>query len=261
MGVKARANITISRIIDVEAEIRYYLSQSSTLSTPAKPTTYPPPSAWVTTEPEYSNDNSNTLYFVICTVYTNGSFQYSDVSKSSTYEGIRIAQTRIDQNNSSITFWAKEVYKVKEDSSKVREDCYSDTQKALEDYVTDSDYTKNKAETDSKVSSIEASLGNTASKDDLDGYVSNEKYNSEISKYMRFTVNGIEIGSTDNPLKLTLDNEAIKFENNGKVIGRWDGSNFYTGDIVVELNQRAQFGNFAFVPRSDKSLMFLKVHD
>ena len=170
-------------------------------------------------------------------------------------------QTQVDQNNSSITFWAKEVYKVKEDSGKVREDCYSDTQKALEDYVTDSDYTKNKAETDNKVSSIEDSLGNTASKDDLDGYVSNEKYNSEISKYMRFTVNGIEIGSTDNPLKLTLDNEAIKFENNGKVIGRWDGSNFYTGDIVVELNQRAQFGNFAFVPRSDKSLMFLKVHD
>lgn len=261
MGTKARASITISRIIDVEAEIRYYLSQSSTLSTPAKPTTYPPPSTWTTTEPEYSNDNSNTLYFVICTVYTNGSFQYSDVSKSSTYEGIRIAQTRIDQNDESITFWADRVYKVEGDIGKVRTDCNSDTQKALENYVTEDAYTKNKAETDNKMSSIEDSLDNTASKDDLNGYVSNEKYRNEVSKYMKFTIDGIEIGSADNPLKLTLDNEAIKFENNGKVIGKWDGSNFYTGDIVVELNQRAQFGNFAFVPRSDGSIMFLKVKD
>lgn len=170
-------------------------------------------------------------------------------------------QTQVDQNNSSITFWAKEVYKVKEDSGKVREDCYSDTQKALENYVTDSDYTKSKAETDNKVSSIEDSLDNTASKDDLDGYVSNEKYNSEVSKYMQFTTDGIEIGSPDNSLKLTIDNSAIKFKNGDNVIGSWDGSNFYTGDIVIKLNQRAQFGNFAFVPRSDGSIMFLKVHD
>ena len=52
MSIKARANVTISRIIDVEAEIRYYLSQSSDLPTPEKPTTYPPPSTWASTEPE-----------------------------------------------------------------------------------------------------------------------------------------------------------------------------------------------------------------
>ena len=52
MSIKARANVTISRIIDVEAEIRYYLSQSSDLPTPEKPTTYPPPSTWASTEPD-----------------------------------------------------------------------------------------------------------------------------------------------------------------------------------------------------------------
>lgn len=41
--------------------------------------------------------------------------------------------------------------------------------------------------------------------------------------------------------------------------GSWDGNDFYTGNIVVRLNERAQFGNFAFVPRSDGSLSFLKV--
>lgn len=254
MSIKARANVTISRIIDVEAEIRYYLSQSSDLPIPEKPTTYPPPSTWASTEPDYSNGDSHTLYFVICTVYTNGVFKYSDVSKSSTYEGIRRTETRIDQTQSRITFL------ISEEIEKVRTDYKADTEKTLENYVTEGDYVKNKAETDNKMSGIEDDLSHKASKDDLNGYATVEQYN-EIRKYIRFTLNGIEIGSSNNPLTLTLDNEAIKFENNGTVIGRWDGTSFYTGDIVVEVNQRAQFGNFAFVPRADKSLMFLKVHD
>lgn len=238
------------------AEIRYYLLQSSILPIPEKPTTYPPPSTWTTTEPVYShsNDGPDTLYFVVCTVYTNGEFKYSDVSKSSTYEGIRNTETRIDQSENGIKF------SIKEQIATVRTDYKTYTDNALGNYVDKTSYDDDKKNTDDKMFNIEDDLSNKASKDDLDGYVSTEKYN-EIYKYMRFTVNGIEIGSNTNPLKLTLDNEAIKFENNGKVIGRWDGSNFYTGDIIVELNQRAQFGNFAFVPRSDKSLMFLKVHD
>jgi hypothetical protein len=41
--------------------------------------------------------------------------------------------------------------------------------------------------------------------------------------------------------------------------GSWDGDNFYTGNLVIRVSERAQLGNFAFVPRSDGSLMFLKV--
>lgn len=253
-GIKNDVNSLRGEI--ATAEIRYYLLQSSILPIPEKPTTYPPPSTWTTTEPVYShsNDGPDTLYFVVCTVYTNGEFKYSDVSKSSTYEGIRNAETRIDQSENGIKF------SIKEQIATVRTDYKTYTDNALGNYVDKTSYDDDKKNTDDKMFNIEDDLSRKASKDDLDGYVSTEKYN-EIYKYMRFTVNGIEIGSNTNPLKLTLDNEAIKFENNGKVIGRWDGSNFYTGDIIVELNQRAQFGNFAFVPRSDKSLMFLKVHD
>lgn len=253
-GIKNDVNSLRGEI--ATAEIRYYLLQSSILPIPEKPTTYPPPSTWTTTEPVYShsNDGPDTLYFVVCTVYTNGEFKYSDVSKSSTYEGIRNAETRIDQSENGIKF------SIKEQIATVRTDYKTYTDNALGNYVDKTSYDDDKKNTDDKMFNIEDDLSHKASKDDLDGYVSTEKYN-EIYKYMRFTVNGIEIGSNTNPLKLTLDNEAIKFENNGKVIGRWDGSNFYTGDIIVELNQRAQFGNFAFVPRTDKSLMFLKVHD
>ena len=244
-------------------EIRYYLLQSSTLAAPEKPTTYPPPSTWATTEPIYSNPDNDpdTLYFVTCTVYANGAFEYSDVLISSTYESIRNAETRINQTKSSIDF------SITEQINTVRTDYKTYTDNALNNYVTDADYGKDKKNMDDKMSDMEDALSNKATKDDLNGLATSEQYN-EIRKYISFTKDGIKISSYstyDNPdakhLTLTLDNDAIKFENNGVVIGRWDGSNFYTGDIVVELNQRAQFGNFALVPRSDKSLMFLKVSD
>lgn len=244
-------------------EIRYYLLQSSTLAAPEKPTTYPPPSTWATTEPIYSNPNNDpdTLYFVTCTVYANGTFKYSDVLISSTYESFRSSETRINQTMSSIDF------SITEQINTVRTDYKTYTDNALNNYVTNADYTEDKKNTDDKMSDIEDDLSNKATKDDLDGFATSEQYN-EIRKYITFTKDGIKISSDstyDNPnakhLTLTLDNEAIKFENNGVVIGRWDGTNFYTGDMVVKLNQRAQFGNFAFVPRSDKSLMFLKVQD
>lgn len=244
-------------------EIRYYLLQSSTLAAPEKPTTYPPPSTWATTEPIYSNPDNDpdTLYFVTCTVYTNGAFEYSDVLISSTYESIRNAETRINQTKSSIDF------SITEQINTVRTDYKTYTDNALNNYVTDADYGKDKKNTDDRMSDMEDALSNKATKDDLNGFATSEQYN-EIRKHITFTKDGIKISSDstyNNPdakhLTLTLDNDAIKFENNGVVIGRWDGSNFYTGDIVVELNQRAQFGNFALVPRSDKSLMFLKVSD
>ena len=114
-------------------------------------------------------------------------------------------------------------------------------------------------------------INSKANADDLSGYTPIADHN-KILKYMKFDENGITIGSgisndqgqgqgQNKNLTLNLDNDAIKFKNGNEVIGSWDGTNFYTGDIVIKLNQRAQFGNFAFVPRSDGSIMFLKVKD
>lgn len=89
--VKAKAEITISRIIDIDKVTRYYLLQSSTATAPSKPTSNPPGGNWKTTEPSYTPSSTNTLYFVDLTVMTNGSFSYSAVSKSSSYEAAKEA--------------------------------------------------------------------------------------------------------------------------------------------------------------------------
>lgn len=107
---------------------------------------------------------------------------------------------------------------------------------------------------------------------DVDGVIRSEIESRE--KFFNFGTNGLVIQSTKsdgsvNEIKLLVDNNGIGFykgeidESNleDNRFGFWDGNYFYTGNIAVEVGGRAQFGNFAFVPRSNGSLSFLKVRD
>jgi phage minor structural protein len=82
---------------------------------------------------------------------------------------------------------------------------------------------------------------------------------TEIYKYISFENGDIKLGASDSAVTLTLENDMIVFKKNGATFGWWDGVDFHTGNIVVEVNERAQLGDFAFVPRSNGSLSFLKV--
>lgn len=81
----------------------------------------------------------------------------------------------------------------------------------------------------------------------------------ELYGYISFEGGDITLGSSENGVTLTLENDLIIFKKAGQQFGWWDGVDFHTGNIVVEVNERAQFGNFAFVPMSNGSLSFLKV--
>lgn len=96
MAIKASAQITISKVIDIYACYRYYKLQSSTLAKPSKPTTNPP-SGWSDTEPAYVSGSTNTLYFVDCNVYSDKSFSFSEVSKSSSYEAAKDAWNKANK--------------------------------------------------------------------------------------------------------------------------------------------------------------------
>lgn len=82
-----------------------------------------------------------------------------------------------------------------------------------------------------------------------------------LNDYIRFSEEGIELGSRDNPLILKINEDRIEFINNGDVVSYWDGNYFHTGNIEVDVTERARFGNFAFVPRTDGSLSFLKINN
>lgn len=99
----AVAHITLALQTEVDAYYRYYLLRSSTLSKPDKPTTNPPVSPWNDTEPTYTAGSTNSLYFVDLTVFTDGSFLYSDVSLSSSYEAAKEAYNKAANTESNLT--------------------------------------------------------------------------------------------------------------------------------------------------------------
>lgn len=101
MAVKASSTITLSFMVDIKAVYRYYKLQSSTASKPSVPTSYPP-SGWTDSEPSYTSGSTNTLYLVDCTVFTNNTYLYSAVSKSSAYEAAKEAYNKAQAAQDSV---------------------------------------------------------------------------------------------------------------------------------------------------------------
>lgn len=133
---------------------------------------------------------------------------------------------------------------------------------ALESYVETGDYEEYKK-------TVQAELNVLADKVTINFNTTTEKLSEvdetlqgvieDINKSFEFTADGLAIKAGENAMSLVLDNDVIRFVKNGEEFGWWDGVDFHTGNIVVALDERAQIGNYAFVPRSDGSTDFLKV--
>ena len=101
MAVKASITITISCYRDTNTITRYYKLQASTAQTPAKPSTLIP-SGWNDTEPSYTSGSTNTLYFVDRYIFSDGTFQYTEVSRSTSYEAAKEAYNKAQAAQNSI---------------------------------------------------------------------------------------------------------------------------------------------------------------
>lgn len=91
--ILARNSITLHHLRDITTVVWYYRLQASTASPPAKPTTETP-SGWSTTEPSYTEGSTNSLYVVQKTTFSDGTFEYSDVSLSTSYEAAKAAYNK-----------------------------------------------------------------------------------------------------------------------------------------------------------------------
>lgn len=80
-----------------------------------------------------------------------------------------------------------------------------------------------------------------------------------IYSYIKMKDGTISLGASDSDITLSIENDNIIFRKNGVTYGSWDGDYFYTGNIVIRLNEKFQIGNFARIPRSDNSVVLLKV--
>lgn len=78
-----------------------------------------------------------------------------------------------------------------------------------------------------------------------------EKVIEDLEKHFEFTANGLVIKAGAGSMQLLLDNDVIHFMKDDQEFGWWDGVNFHTGNIYVDVDEVAQFGNYGFVPYED----------
>ena len=84
---------------------------------------------------------------------------------------------------------------------------------------------------------------------------------SNLSTYIRFDSNGIELGKSEQPFKLNITNTAITFSNNGTQLAKMEGQ-LLTIDrtrlIDAEIGTSLRIGRFVFEPRANGNLSLLK---
>ena len=178
---------------------------------------------------------------------------------SDTIQRVQTAEKDIAENRAGVSE-VKDQLLIQ--STQIVNDCESIIMTALESYVETGDYESYKETVSAQLQILSDEIlmnFRTATEHivNVDGDLQSKF--TELYRYISFAGGNITLGSNENAITLTLENDMIVFKKNGLQFGWWDGVDFHTGNIVVEVNERAQFGNFAFIPRSDGSLMFLKV--
>lgn len=167
----------------------------------------------------------------------------------------------VDENISTVVNESYE--KITENTTNMIKDSETIVLQAVEDtYVKSEEYEDYKSTASAELAiekdRIDMVFEEASNLGQVDGEILDEL--SNFKKHISFTADdGIVIGSGDSAIELKIDTDGIIFSKNGVQFGYWDGVDFLTGNIVVRVNERAQFGNFAYVPRSDGSLSFLKV--
>ncbi len=180
--------------------------------------------------------------------------------ESEAIQRIETAEKDIDENRTNVTEAKEQIVTT---STEILNTCNEIILGALESYVETGNYEQFKQTVESQliVMSEQISMNfesTTEEIKDVNGDL--QAIIEKLEKHFDFSLeNGLVIRAGANEMQLQLDNDLILFKKNGVQFGWWDGVDFHTGNIVVDVNERAQFGNFAFVPRSDGSLMFLKV--
>jgi hypothetical protein len=151
---------------------------------------------------------------------------------------------------------------VQEQATQIVQTCEGIILTALESYVETSNYDEYRRTVESQFEQManritltfkEASDSITNVNGELQRTV------ETLSKHFEFALDGLTIKAGENAMSLKLDNGLISFWMNGRQFGTWDGVDFHTGNIIIDVNERAQFGNFAAIPRSKGNLSWLKV--
>lgn len=219
--------------IGIESYTRYYLLQSSELTAPAKPTTYPPSSEWISTEPAFDEENIGNLYTVDCTVFSDGTWSYTDVSLSTSYEAAKAAYNKAQAASNEII----------EVSSQILQTAEEITLGILAGYTTASDLENYKKQVENLLKVNEEGVSMefeqmAAKLNELGGEITTQK------QYIRFIEGSIYIGHSDSPYSSVYTNDTLEFRYNNQMVARFTNEVLEVRNISAE-NQVAWFHQWA----------------
>jgi hypothetical protein len=178
----------------------------------------------------------------------------SDVNQkhySDTIQMVQTAEKNITENISDVSSVKEQVLI---QSTQIINDCEKIIMSALESYVETGNYEEFKQSVESQmvVMAEQISMNFTQTNSQITNVNGDlQELIETINKHFDFSVDGLTIRAGENTMQLTLDNDIIIFKKNGQEFGWWDGVNFHTGNIFVDVDEIAQFGNYGFVPYED----------
>lgn len=258
MAVKASAIITLSHLVDIVSTTRYYKLQSSTAAAPSKPTANPP-SGWSKTEPTYTAGSTNTLYFVDCTVFSNATFAYSDVSKSSSYEAAKEAYNKAQAVEKATETVKQELVDYKVDA---RKDMDSITASVTETRTELTTTTENVYDALGRLQDTAVSMEELESVkqllitqwsdqleyrftqvtnliDSTNGTIAENR--RLLEQYIRFEGARITLGRSDSAIQAVLSNDRLEFVENGQTVAYISNRMLYITD--AHITGSLSFGN------------------
>ena len=262
MAVKARATITLTSYRDTQSVTRYYKLQTAGSSAPLKPDTKPPSSDWTDSEP--ACDISKELYFCDLTMFSNGEWEYSKVSKSSSYEAAKQAYNKAQGAQDSIDDIGDSVIRL---DSSIEQTAGAVVIEALSDYVRNEDVENEDGTVTEGFNSIIEAL--RAAITAADGRVTTEVANrieandgiqaqiTEIRNRMDFDESGLIFKSfvdgVESPYRIKITNDEMIFYNGATEVQRFDAKgNAKIPSLVVDNSMR--LGGFALTTDSSGNL-------
>lgn len=258
MAVKASAIITLSHLVDIVSTTRYYKLQSSTAAAPSKPTANPP-SGWSKTEPTYTAGSTNTLYFVDCTVFSNATFAYSDVSKSSSYEAAKEAYNKAQAVEKATETVQQELTDYKVDARKDMDSITASVTETRTELTTTTENVydalgrlQDTAVSTEELESVKQLLITQWSDqleyrftqvtnliDSTNGTVAENQ--RLLEQYIRFEGARITLGRSDSAIQAVLSNDRLEFVENGQTIAYISNRMLYITD--AHITGSLSFGN------------------
>lgn len=239
--------------VDVVSVVKYYTMQDSTLAAPTKPTAYPAPAPWVTTEPEYSEETPSSLYIVECTVFSDGTWIYSDVSLSSAYEVAKEAMDKIDHISE------EELVDIRESITNINQTA-EDIQLSVSDIETKQTAMDELRSQIEQITSVLIENGKVTFdfdtiKQQVEGAVEElERRNRYVAITEDATLGAtITIGDSESGMVGRFTKESLDFLNGDTVIASYANDGLTTENITT--NNQLKFGsNWAIRPGAEGNL-------